>query len=129
MSWDEDDLLKTDAKAVIIDMALHPPLPSGPEVEEMIAGALAILTRAQRPAPLAPALPAGMFGFVATLTSQGYVSWWDRHPAPEPPPIAAVVLPHAVILDTRGIYWEHVHDMMPWAVTFIGIAAIVGALR
>lgn len=57
MSWDEDDLLKTDARSVIIDMALHPPLPSGPEVERMIAGALSILQRARRPRPQLPTDP------------------------------------------------------------------------
>jgi hypothetical protein len=55
MSWDDDDLLKTDAKRVIIDMAVHPPLPRGPEVEAMITDALAILQRAPgREAPKSP---------------------------------------------------------------------------
>ena len=45
--------------------------------------------------------------------------------------IAIVMLPLGAVLGARGTYHarEHVRDMMPWAVTFLGIAAIVGALR
>ena len=57
MSWDEDDLLKTDARSVVIGMALHPPLPSGPHVEAMIRDALSILQRAKRPTPPLPTDP------------------------------------------------------------------------
>lgn len=45
--------------------------------------------------------------------------------------VAIAVMLVLAAIEARGTYHvrEHVRDMAPWAVTFVGIAAVVGAVR